>query len=134
MKYYILQSLLLEGNLNTLVSKFQKEFSSKSYSDLSESERKALQEHIEKRKKETEEEVSKITADPTYKSWIYDIILNDTIKLPEDSEKTKELLERYTVLKRKPDFPQESKNILKFKSFSELFTTLKDYIMKNEKE
>ena len=134
MKFNILQSLLFESNVNSLTSKLQKEFTSKSYNELSSEEKIKLQEFLNKRKLEIEQEVSNITSDLTYKSWIYDLLLNDSIVFPEDSEKTKELLEKYTISKRKSSFPSDQKNILNFKTFGDLYKVVSEFLSKDQEE
>jgi hypothetical protein len=117
-----------------LTSILQNEITDKPFSQLSDIEKTDLQQKIENRKKEISSQVNKITSDVTYQSWIYDLIINKSVNLPEDSEKLEELLNKYTINKRKPDFPSDGKNINRFKSFGDLWGVVENYINKDSEE
>jgi hypothetical protein len=54
--------------------------------------------------------------------------MNNSIKFPEDIEITKELLIGYDEVKKSNNFPEEYKNILKFKTFGDLDKVVGKYL------
>lgn len=65
-------------------------------------------------------------ADPSpsgeYSNWILNLLIKQNIDLPEDAEKLRELLETFHRVKQR--LPLEFRDINKFKSYSQLRTTL----------
>ena len=69
-------------------------------------------------------------ADPSksgsYCEWIMNLVINNKIKLPEDSEKTRELLSTYHRIKRR--LPVEYRQIKNFNSTQQLFMFVKKWL------
>jgi len=71
------------------------------------------------------------TFDPTqnseYITWILRLLKKGSIRGEEDSQKMKERLEQFHVLKRKPQFPADRRDINRFKTFGDLAETVDEF-------
>lgn len=127
------KTLLNEANVNSLSTILQREWSEKynviidDYNKLTDKQKSGLQEYISDRKKEIEKQINEITNNPQYISWIYNLLSLKKLIFPEDIDKTKSVLLKYTKIKLSELFPKEYKNILEFKSFGELFKIVSEY-------
>lgn len=76
--------------------------------------------------------------DPTptavYITWLIKMLKGGNIRGPEDMEKFKEVLSRFTELKLKPQFPSEFKDINKFKTFGDLAEVVTRYNVQSKRE
>lgn len=120
-------SILVEASIKALTPIFQSEYTKTPYNSLTDEEKHKLSTHIKQRMDETKKQVNEITTNPQYQSWIYNLLLTKNIKLPEDAQKTKNLLLNYEKIKRSSNFPNDLKNILKFKTFSGLHIIVSEY-------
>ena len=123
----IYQQLLLEKNIDSLTLLFQKEITNKDYKLWSNEEKEKVIKHIETRKKETKNLVDKTTTNPQYQSWIYDMLFDKKLIFPEDVEKTENVLKKFDIYKRSTNFPIDKKEIIKYKSFSDLHKTVQEF-------
>jgi hypothetical protein len=72
------------------------------------------------------------TFDPSpnsqYITWILRMLKNGVIRGEEDSEKVKERLGQFTVLKNKPQFPQDKRDINSYKTYGDLAETIDEFL------
>lgn len=131
-----INNILLEDTVNDLISGWQakwllqKNKFGKGYKDLTDDEKKELNKYLEELKEKYIKYVNEITDNKEYRSWVFKLLKNLKIRLPEDSVIMKELLEQYTILKRNPNF--KDKEILKFKSYGDLAEIIDNFTLKHQ--
>jgi hypothetical protein len=118
--------LIAEATLKSLTTLFQKEFTDKDYNSLTDAEKKALNDHVENRRKEVEKLVNGITDSKEYQGWIYDIMLRKNINMDEDHDLVKTSLVKFDEYKKDPLF-RGSKDIKTYKSQQELNNVLVEF-------
>ena len=71
------------------------------------------------------------TFDPTpqseYIGWVLKMLKNKVLRGEEDGEKSREILGKFTGLKKKPQFPLEFRDINKFKDLGSLDEVLEKH-------
>jgi len=125
----------ISANINSLGTVIQNDillnyFNGKTFKELSIEERQLFNNYFNEKKKEIESSVNLISNNPQYISWICDMLMIKAIKFPEDIEIVKELLNNYDEVKKSDNFPEEYKNILKFKAFGDLDKIVGEYLKK----
>ena len=113
-------NILLEANLKSLIPNIQQNLiGNKSYNDLNDKEKQNLQNNINTKLSEIEQEVNKITDNKQYQSWIYNILKNNEVKLTE-LKFISNALSDFIKLSKHPDLKPQQKNIQNYNSLKAL--------------
>jgi len=132
-----IQNLITEANVNSLTPMIQDfllknmfMYKNKKYNDLTDEEKIKLNDNIKYSKDRYIEDVNSITSNPQYQSWIYELLANKLI-FSEDYDKVSKLLEQFDKVKKSGNW-KSSKNILDYKTFSELHKVVSEFIINNK--
>ena len=113
-------NLLLEANLKSLIPNIQQQLiGNKSYNDLTDVEKRQLQNNINKQLNDIEQQVNNITDNKQYQSWIYNVLKNKEVGL-DDLNPLKSIILDFEKLSKRPDIKSNQKNIQNYSTLNDL--------------
>lgn len=118
--------LIVEGTYKQLAGTLQQQFFNNigvsSYQQLNDQQKQELNQFINLNQLKWKQMVEKISDNPQYQSWIYDVLISGDQKLPEDYQKLKEIIEDFSKISRSSKLTSDQKNIQNYKSYDQLHT------------